>query len=159
MSQDSLERALPSGQRLLLDTTTLIAYFNRIESISPATAHVVDELVASGWNPGVVSPVTVMEVLVRPLRVGPGMSYMHTIDFFSRFPNLRVVPIDLPVAQEAASLRATFRFSAPDALIIATALVSQVGYLITNDRQWTTKLHSLSGRIRVCYLDHHLPWS
>ncbi|MBI4495062.1 MAG: PIN domain-containing protein [Chloroflexi bacterium] len=158
MSQVSLERALPNGHRILVDSSTLIAYFNRGELVWPAAAHIVDQLVWSGRNPAIVSMVTAMEVLVRPLLHGPGEPYQHVIDFLGRFPNIRAVPIDLPVAQEAASLRATYRFSAPDALVIATGIVHQVSCLVTNDGNWPTKLHPVAGRIRVCYLTNHLPF-
>ena len=49
--------------------------------------------------------VTVMEILVRPMRaVPPGH---HTVLAFLRtHPNLTCVPVDLQVAQDAAHLRA-----------------------------------------------------
>lgn len=64
--------------------------------------------------------------------------------------------LDLAVAQEAASLRATHRFSSPDALVIATGIVGQVGHLVTNDRDWPSKLRPLAGRVAVCALGRHL---
>lgn len=97
--------------------------------------------------------VTVMEVLVRPLRAGAPEPYQHLLEFITQFPNLSTAPIDLPVAQEAASVRATFRLSAPDALIVATGLVSQVHHLVTNDGAWGRKLQPIAARIRVCQLD------
>jgi hypothetical protein len=71
MSKASLESALPEGERLLLDTTTLIAYLDGGETVSPIATHIVDEFVRTGRNESIVSMVTVMEVLVRPLRQGP----------------------------------------------------------------------------------------
>jgi PIN domain nuclease of toxin-antitoxin system len=156
VSLDSLERAIPAGDRLLLDSTTLIAYFDGGEAVSPLATHIVDQLVRPGRNPAIVSMVTVMEVLVRPLRLGPGESYRHVMDFLTRFPHLRPLSIDLAVAQEAASLRATHRFSSPDALVIATGIVGQVGHLVTNDRDWPSKLRPLAGRVAVCSLSRHL---
>ena len=159
MSLASLERAIPDGDRLLLDSTILIAYLNGGEPVSPLATHVVDEFVRPGRNAAIVSMVTVMEVLVRPLRLGPGESYRHVMDFLTRFPNLRPLPVDLAVAQEAASLRATHRFSPPDALVIATGIVAQVGHLVTNDRDWLPKLRPLASRVMVCTLASHLPAS
>ena len=158
MTQASLERALPTGDRILLDSSTLIAYFNRGEPVFSVATHVIDHLVQGGGNPVIVSMVTVMEVLIRPLRQGPGEHYRHVLDFLSRFPNLRAASIDLNVAQEAASLRAAFDFSAPDALVIATGVVNQVGHLVTNDSTWARKLQPIAGRLRVCYLNAHLPF-
>lgn len=71
-------------------------------------------------------------------------------------PNLSAVPVDLQVAQDAAFLRATHRFSPPDALIVGTGFAAQVGHLLTNDRDWARKLAGLESRIRVCTLSEHL---
>ena len=78
------------------------------------------------------------------------------LDFVTRFPNLRPMSVDLVTAQEAASLRAMFRLSMADSLIVATGIVAQVHHLVTNDADWVRKLQPIQGRIRVCHLGHHL---
>lgn len=156
MSKVRIDKVLPAGDRVLLDTTTLIAYLNGGEQVSPLATYVIDELVRTGRNPAIVSPVTVMEVLVRPLRRGPDMAYQHVLDFLTNFPNLRTTTIDLHVAQEAASLRATYNFRPPDALIMASGIVAQVGHLVTNDADWQVKLRPISARVKVCYLSAYL---
>ena len=157
MSRAALERAVPAGDRLLLDAATLVAYLDGGEAVSPVAACVVDEFVRDGRNEGIVSMVTVMELLVRPLRHGR-VGYRHALDFLTNFPNLRAAVIDLPVAQEAASLRASHNFRPPDALTIASGLVYQVGHLITNDAAWKTRLAPVRQRVAVCYLADHLPF-
>jgi PIN domain nuclease of toxin-antitoxin system len=159
VSLDSLERALPGGDRLLLDASTLIAYFDGAEAVSPAAIWVVEAAVKSGRNPAIVSMVTVMELLVRPLRVGARAPYTHVRDFLTQFPYLTLSPIDFAMAQEAASVRASFHLGAADSLTIATGLVHQVGHLVTNDRKWRSRLQPLTGRIGLCYLTDHLPFS
>jgi predicted nucleic acid-binding protein len=156
MSIASLEREIRSGDRLLLDTTSLIAYLNGGEDVTPLATHVVDECVRSGRNPAIISMVSVMEVLVRPLRLGVTGPYQHLMDFLTRFPNLHALQVDLVVAQEAASVRAAHRLSAPDALIVATGIVGQVHHRVTNDADWVRKLQQLAGRINVCRLANHL---
>ena len=154
MSTALIERALPEGDRILLDTTALAAYLDATESTHGLARHLVDDLVASGRNPAVVSMITVMELLVRPLRATPRGH--HTILAFLRAQaNLTAVPVDLEVAQDAAFLRAAQRFSPPDALIVGTGLATQVGHLVTNDRAWVRKLSGLESRIRVCMLADH----
>lgn len=155
MSVASLEAELPAGDRLLLDSATLIAYLDGRDAVSSLATHVIDTLVQSGRNSALIAMVSVMEVLVRPLRTSH-THYQHTLDFLQNFANLRPVVIDLPVAQEAASLRAQHNFRAPDALIIASGLVHQVGHLVTNDHQWAAKLQPIRARLRVCLLDDHL---
>lgn len=157
MSRASLERAVPKGERVLLDTSTLISYLGEPDQVTDLAAHVIDEWVRTGRNPAVVSMVTAMEVLVGPLAVSPGEQYLHVRDFLERFPNLKAQPVDLTVAQEAASLRAEHKFRSPDALVIGTGIATQVGHLITNDEQWKKKLANISARVKVCYLKDHAP--
>jgi hypothetical protein len=95
--------------------------------------------------------VTVMELLVQPLRVAPPGA-AHVQAFLTRWPNLTLQAIDMPVAQEAASLRATHNLATPDALIVGTGIVAQVGHLVTNDHKWATKLAPIAGRIQVAEL-------
>ena len=82
MTTASLEQALPEGERILLDTTALAAYLDASESTHDLARHVVDGLVAPGRNPAIVSMITVMELLVRPLRATPHGH--HTILAFIR---------------------------------------------------------------------------
>lgn len=158
MSRSSLEHAVPRGERILLDTSSLISYLGRPDAATPVVKHVIDDWVRSGRNGAIVSMVTVMEVLVRPLEVGPGEGYDHVMDFLQRFPNLQAKAVDVVVAHEAATLRAQHRFSPPDALIIGTGLVAQIGHLVTNDERWKKRLADISERVRVCYLEDHLPF-
>ena len=121
-------------------TAALAAYLDTTESTHELARHLVDGLVATGRNPAVVSMITVMEILVRPLRATPRGH--HTVLAFIRSqPNLTAVPVDLPIAQDAASLRAAQRFSPPDALIVGPGSRHQVGWLVTNDRAWAREAH------------------
>ena len=64
----------------------------------------------------------------------------------------------MAVAQDAAFLRADKRFSPPDALVVATGLASQVRHLVTNDRDWSAKLASMTARIGVVQTASFLPF-
>ncbi len=143
-----LELAIPAGERILLDTTCLAAYLDASEATHPVARQVIDEFVASGRNAAVVSMITIMELLVRPLRALPP-SHHTVLSFIRHHPNLEAVPLDLEMAQEAASLRAEHKFAPPDALIIGTGLACQVAHLITNDGDWGRKLQAIQSRIKV----------
>ena len=157
MSESSLIRAIADGDRLLLDTTVLAAYFDANDSTHPVAAYILREMVATGRNPGIVSMVTVMEILVRPMRsVPPGH---HTVlGFLRTYPNLACLPVDLQVARDAAHLRAENRFAPPDALIVGTGLAAQIRHLVTNDHDWSTKLAPMSARISVVRTSSYLPF-
>lgn len=151
----AIERAIGSGERILLDTTVLAAYLDSSEETHPVARHVLDELVAGGRNPAVVSMVTVMELLVRPLRASPP-GHHTVLAFLRHHANLDPIPLDLQMAQVAASLRATHRLSPPDALIVATGVASQVAHLVTNDAAWAKKLSVLRDRIRIVTIGQFL---
>ncbi|MGH7903249.1 MAG: type II toxin-antitoxin system VapC family toxin [Candidatus Dormibacteraceae bacterium] len=153
MSISSLERAIPAGSRILLDSSTLIAYLNGGEAASDAATHVVDSLVRSGRNVAVISMVTVIEILIRPLRRAPE-HYHHVLDFVTHFPNFQPQPIDLAAAQEAAGVRARQGLPTSDAIVVATGLTAQVACLVTNDDRWRS-IRDL--RIKVVCLEDHLP--
>jgi predicted nucleic acid-binding protein len=157
MSLASLTASVPEGDRLLLDTTVLAAFLDATETTHPIAVHVLDQFVATGRNPAVISMITVMEILVRPMRASPPGH--HTVLAFLRsHPNLECVPVDLQIAQEAAHLRADKKFAPPDALIVATGLATQVRHLVTNDRDWSAKLASMADRISVARASTYLPF-
>lgn len=148
MSGRSIDDALPAGRRVLLDTTLLAAYLDATEAAHPVARYVMHEFVRTGRNPAVVSMVTVMEILVRPLRRSPA-GHHTVLDFLGHHPHLETVPLTLQMAQDAAWLRAEHGFSPPDALIIGTGTACQVGHLVTNDQAWVRKLAGLRDRIEV----------
>ena len=147
----ALADRLPAGDRVLLDSSVLAAYLDGSERTSPLATELLDDLVRSGRNPAVVSMVSVMETLIRPLRRLPA-AHATVLAFSREFPNLVAAPVDLDVAAEAANLRVVFGLSAPDALIAATGLAAGVSHLVTNDRAWLTRLARLRHRAGVLVL-------
>lgn len=148
----ALADRLPAGNRILLDSSVLAAYLDGGERTSALATELHDGLVRSGRNPAVVSMVSVMETLIRPLRRLPA-AHGTVLAFYREFPNLVAAPVDLDVAAEAANLRVAFGLSAPDALIAATGLAAGVAHLVTNDRAWLARLAPLRDRLAVLLLD------
>jgi len=146
----ALEKRIAAGERVLIDTSVLIAYLDGTanDATHDVASHLVDHMVSSGRNPATVSPVTAMELLVRPLRLSPSKA-AHVHGFLTHAPHLTLLPLDLFVAQEAATLRATHKFKSVDALVIATGVVAQVHHLVTNDAEWRNKLAPIKDRIKV----------
>jgi predicted nucleic acid-binding protein len=154
-TQRCLEAAIPVGERILLDTSCLAAYLDRTEDVHPLARHVLDAFVASGRNEAIISMVTMMEILVRPLRSSPP-GHRTVLSFVRHHPNLEAVPLDLQMAQEAASLRASHRLRPPDALVAGTAIACGVGHLVTNDHDWALKLAPIGDRLGVVTLSRFL---
>ena len=93
MSRAVLEAAIPAGETVLLDTSAILAYLSGSERVSAIAAVLIDQLVASGRNPAVVSAITVCEALVRPNRADSPGAIRIVEDFLTHFPNLRVEPV------------------------------------------------------------------
>lgn len=157
MSKAALLKRIGPGERLLIDTSVLMAYLDAADATHPVARFILNDLVAGGRNPAVISMITVMELLVRPLQASPPGH--HTVLAFLRtHPNLEPIPVDLQVAQEAAKLRADKKFKPADALVVGTGLAAQVRYLATNDHNWATKLSTMAARIAVVQVSDYLPF-
>lgn len=142
---------IPAGDSLVLDSSTLIAYLNQGEAASPAAVYVVDELIGTQRNPGVVSSVSVGELLVRPLRQF-GRVPDDVTTFLLDFPGLSIRSADFLVAAEAAAIRARTGVTLPDAIIAATATLTSCPWLVTNDRGLRDQLAKLEWSTTVVLL-------
>ena len=130
---------VPPGVPILLDSSVLLSYLDGSEAVSPIATEILDGWIRSGRNDGLVSAVSVMEVLVRPIAAGPS-AHRAAIGFLYGSPNLRLVAVDEIAGQLAAGLRAHAGFSAADALVIASGLAVGARHLVTNDASWRPRL-------------------
>ncbi len=96
----------------------------------------------------VTSVITLLEVLVQPLRQDNQELAQKYRDILLGAAGLSVVPVSVSIAEEAASLRACYHLRTPDAIQIATAKSEGASAFLTNDR----RLASLPG-IQVLVLD------
>jgi len=121
--------------RVTLDTSSCIYYLDRPPG-DPRRAVLLPLLTAveQGAVTAVVSAVTVMELLVKPLRDRNREAEAVVRVFLDEF--CEVVPATRPVAEVAARLRADHRLAGPDALICATGLVAQADAVLGNDLRW-----------------------
>jgi predicted nucleic acid-binding protein len=136
MKPAALDAAIPAGVTILLDTSAVLAYLSGAEPASAAAASVIDGLVASGRNLAVVSAITVTETLVRPMRAASPTAIRVVDDFLLRFPNLRIDPVTVAVAREAARIRAATAAPTPDSVILATAVLAPASIVVGGDATW-----------------------
>ena len=135
----ALEAAIAPGRTVFVDTSVVLAYVVGSEATSDLARQLFDAFAATGRNPVAVSAVTVAELLVRPFR--RGSSAVATAEGFLRhFGDLRTVDVTYAVAREAARIRAATDLPMPDALIVASAVVTDADVLVTNDRAWPRRL-------------------
>jgi predicted nucleic acid-binding protein len=106
-----------------------------IERIDPYRA-MLDTLwltVSAGQVTVVTSELTLLEVLVRPLKVGDATTATLFRTVLKHTPDVQMLPITQSVLEEAAQLRATLGLKTPDAIHVATALLNGSMLFVTND--------------------------
>lgn len=123
---------LPPSGSVYADTQTLIY---AIES-NPTYSAMADpflKAVEAGQVELVTSELTVMEVFLRPYRLGDQPLIARYEGFFV-LPNVRLLPVTHDVLRSAARSRATLpKLRTPDAIHAAAALLAGVSLFVTND--------------------------
>ncbi|MGK4007869.1 type II toxin-antitoxin system VapC family toxin [Sorangium sp. So ce1036] len=131
---------LAGASRIAIDTAAFIYFMED----HPVFGPIVEPLFVSldeGRMAGVSSELTLLEVLVRPLaeqREDLANAYRRLL---LDSESLSLHPIDRAVLEEAARIRARYRFRSPDAIQLATARLAGVDAFITND----VRLSSFAG--------------
>ena len=117
-----------------LDTAVFIYYMEE----HPQYIGVLDpffEAVAAGRIPVVTSSLTLLEVLVVPLRVGDAALAAKYEAILTRSHGVQLIEIDRGQLRSAAQLRAAHgALRTPDALQLAAALHTGCSVFVTNDR-------------------------
>ncbi len=123
---------VPPDTRLVIDTSVLVAHITGTEVVSGVATLIVDDFLRTGRNAGTVSSLSVGEMLVRPHRAGLARDIgLGILDV----PGLSVRSVDFLVAAEAARIRAETSLGMPDAVVIATAVLTNAHMIVTNDRR------------------------
>ncbi|MBI3979908.1 MAG: type II toxin-antitoxin system VapC family toxin [Chloroflexi bacterium] len=156
MAPAELNAALGDATRVLLDTSTLIAFHNPLEQVHPLAKYLLWRIERDD-DPlqGYYSVVSATELLVRPIRSGVDrFTFVHT--FLTTFPHLTVLPMDLAVTVQAATVRAATGVRVPDAVAIASGLLAGCEAIVSNDEQWKVRLAPIFRRFRWVYLSDYL---
>jgi predicted nucleic acid-binding protein len=83
----------------------------------------------------IASTLALSEFLVSPYRTGTRAEVAVVRANFENLPGLELYPVSAEIADHAARIRAATNLRLPDAIHIATALVTRAGAFLTNDRQ------------------------
>jgi len=120
------------GQLVGLDTAPLIYFIEE----NPTYIHMMDaffEAMVRGEFRVVTSVITLLEVLVYPLRQFDTSLAERYRNILSFSPSLRTVEVSREIAERAAELRAIYNLQTPDSIQMATALVNGASFFLTND--------------------------
>ncbi len=128
-----LDDFLKKYHKIAIDTNVLISLFAK-EPLGEVVFKLVDVVANQGTHELVTSILAFSECIVKPYR-DANWAALDQIKLMFQMPNLKVVLIDEIIAEEAARIRAVYNFKMPDAMIIATAIISEVDVFLTNDLQ------------------------
>ncbi|NOY64517.1 MAG: type II toxin-antitoxin system VapC family toxin [Nitrospirae bacterium] len=123
---------IPQGKTIAIDTMIFIYHFEAHPAYSPVTTKIFEQI-ETGRMRAVTSYITLLEILVRPFKENNRRAVSDYTDLLTTFPNLEFVPVGKEIAEMAASIRARYSVKTPDAIQIATAIVSDSSIYITND--------------------------
>ncbi len=152
MKEAALKRILSHSRKVGLDTSVLIYHFEGNEKYSTLTS-LIFSAVAGGLE-AVLSPMAVMEILVKPFQSGNAKTTDALIVQLRNMPNFTFMAADFNGAIEAARVRAKYGLRPPDALHFAASLAGGVDTFITNDAGF--KAVDGKEKIKVLLLEDYL---
>lgn len=125
---------LGTARIIHVDTCALI-YF--LEQRAPRDAVVRSVLLEfeSGRRKGTSSVVTLLEVMVKPLREGRRSLADEYREILTTSRAIELVGVDQAVAESAARIRSDYNFKVPDSIQLASALRAGASAFLTNDRE------------------------
>lgn len=123
---------LPVSGAVYVDTNAVIYYVEKIEPYRSASVPLWDALNA-GTQEVVTSDLTLLEVLVKPLRVGDVPLATLYRNLLLGTIGLTSLPIDRTTVEAAAAIRAAVGLKTPDAIQAATAILGKATLFLTND--------------------------
>jgi len=121
-----------AGSKVGLDTAPLI-YFVEKHPIYLKVVRPVFAAVEIGDIEAITSTITLLEVLVHPLRTNNTSLAKKYKDILLSSAHFTTVEILHEISEKAAELRAKYAIKAPDALQIAATLVHKADKFLTND--------------------------
>lgn len=124
----------PEGAQLLFDTAPLIHWLEG-NPLAGRFARVFGGIDALRWR-GIVTPVTLAEIVAGPLRHGRhGLAEQYRM-LLTSGPRFQVRALDADLAMFAARLRIEHGLKLPHAIQLATAVSESCDALVTHDRDF-----------------------
>jgi len=135
MGVKELRRVVSGYTLLALDTMVFSYHLSNHPRYTPLT-RVVLGAIESGEVAGLITTVTLAEVLTVPAQAGDRRATLDYELYLTHFPNLRLVPLDIALARETALVRGASKLRVPDAVQVAAARLAGADGIVTNDRRW-----------------------
>ena len=141
MGVEKLRRTVGNCQLVVLDTM-IISYHLANHAQYGLFAQTILEAIESGKPEGLITTVTLAEILTRPAQANDRRAMQDYELYLTHFPHLRMVPLDADLARETARTRAETGLRTPDAVHIAAARLHGADAIVTNDHLWQSRVHT-----------------
>jgi predicted nucleic acid-binding protein len=125
--------ALKRGERIALDTVTLIYFLEKHPTHYPTVRELFRQI-ETGRVSAVMATLVFAELLVPAYHNGELERVDKLTGTLSNYPHLEIIPLTAEIAVDAARLRARYGIRTPDAIHAATALAGGAESFITNDQ-------------------------
>ncbi len=124
------------GKFVAFDSAPLIYYIEQHPQYAPVTEDLFSA-VDRGGSHAMTSVLTLLEVLVRPIRSGLIELAHEYRELLSSSRGVSLFPVGAETCELSARLRAKYDWiRAPDAIQVATALQNGAELIVTNDDRW-----------------------
>jgi predicted nucleic acid-binding protein len=121
-----------TSKMVFLDTAPLIYFIEGHSAYQPILSRLFDFNDKGNFS-FVTSSVTLLEVLVKPLREGQIAIAKQYRDILTTASGIEIFDVTSPIAEQAAKLRAKYNVRTPDSIQLATCIELGAEYFLTND--------------------------
>jgi len=132
LKNDEFLIKLSKNKSISVDSSFFIYHLESIKPYNELTSIVIEKI-SSGELFCNISSLVISELFVRPFKE----NNFKNIDLFERFikafPNSKICDFDFNTAKLSAKIRAESNLKTPDAILLATAIISGSDIFITND--------------------------
>jgi len=119
---------------LFVDTAPFIYYIEGSSQYNEKLKSLFD-LNANGEVLFYSSTLTLLELLVKPLKLGEKALANQYEDILTNSSNIHIYEISVEISKKAAELRAKYNLKTPDSIQISTGIVKGADYVLTNDSE------------------------
>ncbi len=117
---------------VFLDTAPLIYFIEGHSEYQPILSKLFHFNDKAGFS-FITSSITLLEVLVKPLREGKAEVAEQYREILTKAPGIEVLDVTASISEIAARLRAKYNLRTPDAIQLATTIDAKADYILTND--------------------------
>ena len=121
-----------NGIRISLDTNVILNVINKEEPFFDSSRQLLDKI-SDGELEGVISTVVLSEFLTGFYMNNDIKSSKIFKESLIESRTFIIMPVDTEIADLAAKIRSKDKIKLPDAIILATAILSKSTYLVSSD--------------------------